>query len=326
MRRLVVGAAVLFGLLRAAHADDRPLPLSAEKEIVLEGGPSWDLMAVDSAARRLFVAHSPNIDVIDLVQGERIGTVPGFDRAHGVVALPAFGRGFASSGKTNRLVVFDLRTLAVTKQIETGGNPDAVLYVESTKEVWSFNGATRDVTCVDAASLEVKSTIALDGKPELAVEDPGTGTVFVNLEDQSAVAVIDAKAHKAVATRPVAPGEGPTGLAIDAKNRLLFVGCGNKKLVVLSAADGKAVATQDIGEHCDGVAFDPATGNLFASGRDGTTVVHEKDPKTFEPLGTIPTPGGKTCALDPATHTLYVSSGPKRGETGTVKVFVFGPK
>jgi DNA-binding beta-propeller fold protein YncE len=247
------------------------------------------------------------------------------DRAHGVVVVPDLHRGFATSGKSDKLVVFDLETLKVVKQVDTGQNPDALLYVSATKEVWSFNGKSANVTCVDAASLEVKATIALDGKPELAVEDAEKGLVYANLEDKSVVAVLESKGHKALATHPLAPGEEPTGIAFDAKDGLLFCGCGNQKMVALSTSDWKVVGTADIGEHCDGAAFDPGTGIAYAPSRTVTTAVHVKDAKTIEVLPTLDTPNARTCAVDPLTHRLFVSSSPHRGETGVVKLTVFGP-
>jgi hypothetical protein len=54
--------------------------------------------------------------------------------------------------------------------------------------------------------------------------------------------------------------------------------------------------------------------------------MHVKGPSQFEALVPLETKGGKTCALDRKTHTLYVTSGPPRGEKGDVKVLVFAPK
>lgn len=325
MSRTLLTLGFALGGLSALSAQDHPSPLSKDREIALEGGTSFDLATVDPASGRLYVAHSPKIDVIDLKKGERVGQVDGVDGAHGVTVVSELKHGFAAAGRKNRLVVFDLETLKITKEVETGQSPDVVLYVSSTKEVWTFNGRSKNVTCVDASTLEVKATIELDGKPELAVEHAEPALVYVNFEDQSSIGAIDAKKHQVVATHPVAPGEGPTGLAFDSKNGLFFVGCGNKKLVVIDSATWKAVTSFDIGEHCDGVVFDPETGNAFASCRGMTNAVHVKDAKTIEALAPLETKGGKTCALDSKTHRLYVVSGPGRGEKGTVTILEFKP-
>jgi DNA-binding beta-propeller fold protein YncE len=317
---------IIAALLALSLLQEKPSGLVKQKEITLEGGTSFDYVTVDSAAERLYVGHNPKIDVIDLRKGSKIGEVSGVEGAHGAIAVAELKRGFATAGAKARLIVFDLETFKVEKEIETGQGPDALMYVASTKEVWTFNGKGKSVTCVDASSLEVKATIPLEGKPEASVDHPEKGLVYVNLEDKSSIAVIDSKKHEVVATHPLAPGEKPTGLAFDLKNNLLFAGCANKKLVAIDASTWKVAGTADIGDRCDGVAFDPETGNAFASGVDKTGGLHVKGPAAFETLAGLETKGGKTCALDPKTHTLYVMSGPPRGEKGPVKVLVFAPK
>jgi DNA-binding beta-propeller fold protein YncE len=327
MSRIMLIASSVFlalGILPAARS--APSGLEKEREIVLEGGGSFDLVSVDSGSQRLYVAHSPNIDVLDLAKGQKIGEVAGVEGAHQAVAVPDLHRGFASSGAKNRLVVFHTDSFKVEKEIETGQNPDGLLYVPGVKEVWCFNGRGKNVTCVDAATLEVKATIALEGKPELAVENPARGLVYVNLEDKSAVCVIDVHKHEALEVHPLAPGQGPTGIAFDAKNGLLFSGCANKILVAVDVTSWKVLGSVPIGDRCDGAAFDPETGNAYASCNGQSGGLHVKDAKTFEPLPMLETPGGKTCALDPKSHKLYVVSGPRRGEKGVVKVLVFAPK
>jgi DNA-binding beta-propeller fold protein YncE len=312
--------------LLALAAQDKPSGLQKEKEITLEGGTSFDLVSVDAGGQRLYLGHSPKIDVIDLKKGEKIGDVAGVEGAHAAVAVPELHRGFATSGPKNRLIVFDLETFKVIREIETGQNPDGLLYVPSAKEVWSFNARGKNVTCVDASTLEVKATIALEGQPEAAVDHPEKGLVYVNLEDKSSISVIDARKHEVLATHSIAPGKAPTGLAFDARNGLLFSGCANKMLVAVEVATWKVVGSVDIGDRCDGVCFDPETGNAYASCNDKSGGLHVKDAKTFEALAPLETPGGKTCALDPKSHKLYIVSGPRRGEKGAVKVLVFAPK
>jgi DNA-binding beta-propeller fold protein YncE len=324
--KLLTALAPCFLLAAPAPLQEKSSGLSKSAEFVLEGGTSFDYISVDGAGNRLFVAHGPKIDVLDLKKGSLVGEVTGVDGSHGAIAVHEVKRGFATAGRKNRLIAFDLETLKTQKEIETGQGPDALLYVPSTGEVWTFNGKGKSISCVDATALEVKATIPLDGKPEAPADHPEKGLVYVNLEDKSAIAVVDAKKHEVIATHSLAPGEEPTGLALDAKNGLLFAGCGNKKLVALDISTWKVAGTVEIGEHCDGVAFDPGTGNVFASAVDKTRGLHVQGPASFEPLAPIETKGGKTCAVDPQTHTLYVTSGPGRGAAGTAKVLVFSPK
>jgi DNA-binding beta-propeller fold protein YncE len=319
----------LLGVLLAANsgtAQETPSGLVKKTEITLEGGTSFDYVSVDSAGERLYVAHSPKIDVVDLKKGTKIGEVSGADGAHGAIAVHEVKRGFATAGARARLLAFDLETFKVQKEIETGQGPDALIYLPATGEVWTFNGRGRSVTCVDATTLEVKATIALDGKPEAAIDHVEKGLLYVNLEDKSAIAVIDQKKHEVVATHPIAPGKEPTGLAFDPKNGLLFAGCSNKLMVAVDIQSWKVAGSVEIGDRCDGAAFDPETGNAYASAVAKTAGLHVQGPEAFQALTPLETKGGKTCALDPKTHTLYVMTGPPRGEKGPVKILVFGPK
>jgi DNA-binding beta-propeller fold protein YncE len=326
MKPLVLLAAAGLGILPGVVQDTVPSGLVPGKEIALEGGTSFDLVTVDSEAQRLYVAHSPRIDVIDLKKGEKVGEVSGVEGAHQAVAVPAVKRGFATAGQKNKMIVFDLETLKGVKEIETGQNPDGILYVSSQREVWAFNGRSKNVTCVNSSTLEVTATIALDGKPELSVENASKGLVYLNLEDKSSIAVLDAKTHAVLETHSIAPGDGPTGLAFDEKHGLLFAGCANKKLVAVDITSWKVVGQAEIGQRCDGAAFDPGTGNAYASCNDQSGGLHVKDATTLQPLTPFASPGGKTCALDPSTYTLYIVAGPPRGQKGTVKVLVFAPK
>jgi DNA-binding beta-propeller fold protein YncE len=324
--KILTALAPVFLLAAPASPQEKPSGLVKMAEIVLEGGTSFDYISVDAAGNRLFVAHGPTIDVVDLKKSAVVGQVTGVDGSHGAIAVHEAKRGFATAGRKNRLIAFNLETFKTEKEIETGQNPDALLYVTSAGEVWTFNGKSKSISCVDASTLEVKATIPLDGKPEGPVEHPEKGLVYVNLEDKSAIAVVDSKKHEVIATHSLAPGEEPTGIAFDAKNGLLFAGCGNKKLVALDISTWKVAGTSDIGEHCDGVAFDPGTGNVFASARDKTGGVHVQGPASLEALVALETAGGKTCAVNPQTHTLYIMAGPPRGTAGAVKILVFAPK
>src|SRR5436190_22433074 len=113
-RSLVLVIACFAGV---ALGGDKPA-FKKTKEIPLPGGSFFDYLTVHE--KKLYVAHSPKIEVIDLEKGEKVGEVPGVDGAHGVAIVTEAGRGFATAGTKNKLVVFDLETLKVTKEIATG--------------------------------------------------------------------------------------------------------------------------------------------------------------------------------------------------------------
>src|SRR5262249_13737653 len=154
---------------------------------------------------------------------------------------------------------------------------------------------------------KVAGTVALPGRPEFAVAD-GKGHLYNNIEDKSEVVAINTRTLEVEHTWPLAPGEGPSGLAMDRKNRRLFSVCGNHKLVVLDADSGRVVATPAIGRGPDACAFDPGRGLVFSpNGADGTlTVLREVTPDRYEEAATVPTQASaRTMALDEQTHHLF---------------------
>src|SRR5258707_10105964 len=133
--------------------------------------------------------------------------------------------------------------------------------------------------------------------------------IYVNLEDSSRIAVVDARTLQVVKTWSLAPGEGPSGLAFDAEHHRLFAASDNQLMVVVDAETGKVVTTVPIGHGVDGAAFDPGTQCVFSpNGGDSTlTVIHEDSPNAFTVVQTVPTHrGARTIALDPATHRVYL--------------------
>jgi DNA-binding beta-propeller fold protein YncE len=276
-------------------------------EVPLPGDEGWDYLAFEQGGHRLFIAHGTRVLVVDTDTLKPVGEVANTPGVHGIALAPELNKGYASAGRANMIVVFDLKTLARLKEIKTtGDNPDAILYDAPSQRVLSFNGHGRNVTVVDATADTVVGTIAIDAKPEFAVSD-GKGRVFVNLEDKNSIAVLDPKALKVSAVWPVAGCEEPSGLAIDARRGWLFPACGNKVMAVIDNTSGKGLGTVPIGEGVDAAGFDPGTALAFASCGEGVLTVvrpdHNGRPEAAQSLATQR--GARTMALDLATHRIY---------------------
>jgi DNA-binding beta-propeller fold protein YncE len=223
--------------------------------------------------------------------------------------------------------------------VDTGENPDAILYVTTHKEVYTFNGRGHSATVIDAQNGKVVTTIPLPGKPEFAVEDPKADRVYNNIEDKNEVVVIDAKEHKVVNTWPIEPGESASGLAIDREHHRLFLGCDNKMMLMMDSTSGKVLDKVTIGEGVDANAFDPENHLAFASCRDTTTIAREDGSEKIAVVQTLKTAtGARTIALDTTTHKIYLPTAqfeaqeqksdgaPKRARIipGTFKILVCG--
>ena len=277
-------------------------------DIKIGGAGAFDYLAVDAAARRLYVTHGTEIVVIDTATQAIVGRIENTPRVHGIAIAPN-GRGFTSNGGENKVGIVDLKTLATLSKVDTGANPDAILYEPTQKEIYALNHTGESATVINADSGAVAATIKLGGQAETGQADPALRRVFVNIEDKSTVDVIDVTRHTVVATWPVAPAEEPTGMAIDTATHRLFVG-GGPSLVMMDANNGTVVASLKICGGTDATWFDAATKNVFVSCGDGHIVVaHEDSPSSLSMVETITTArGARTMALDPVTHRVYTAA------------------
>lgn len=291
-----------------AHAADGPYKQSKVIQIGGEGG--WDYLSVDPGARRLYVSHATRVVVVDLDKETVVGEVAPTPGVHGLAVAPELGKGFVSDGQESKAAITDLKTLQITSKVDTGANPDCILYEPEHKEVYTFNGRGKSATVFDAVTGAVKATIELPGKPEFAVVDVKAGRIYNNIEDTNQVVAIDTATHKVVETWPIAPGEEASGMAIDLVNHRLFIGCSNKMMVMLDSSNGKVLSTLPIGAGVDANAFDPGTGLAFASSSDGTLTVAKVDAGgKLALVQTLATPPrSRTMTLDPKTHKLYVAA------------------
>jgi DNA-binding beta-propeller fold protein YncE len=290
-------------------------PFHIEKTFNVGGEGGWDLLAVDSEAHRLYVPRGNRVMVIDTESGQVVGEIADTAGVHGVAIAAVFNRGFTSNGRAGTVTIFDLKTLKTLQTVKAGENPDAILFEPVTKTLLCFNGKSHDATVINAEDGAVLGTIAMGGQPELPAAD-GTGKVYVNIEDTSEVLRVDPKSLAVEKRFPLAPGDGPTGLAIDIAHKRLFAACRNERLVVIDAETGKVLATPAIGKGVDGADFDVTGGFVLTSnggGRDAgaqatLSVISTKD-NTFEVIQTLPTSSrARTLVLDPKTRRAYLPS------------------
>jgi YVTN family beta-propeller protein len=303
--------------------------------IVSSGG--WDYLAVSPVADLLYVSHGTQVNILNKNTGDSVGVIPNTIGVHGIAFAPEFGKGFTSNGRLNSVTVFDIKTNKVLDSIKTGENPDAIMFDPFAKRIITCNGRSKNLTVIDPSNNTVVATIPLDGKPETTVSD-AQGKVYVNIEDKSEISKVDVKANKVDTTWSIAPGESPSGLAIDRKTHRLFAGCDNKLLVVVNADDGKIVAQLPIGDGCDGTGFDDGLQYVYASCGEGVlTIIKEASADQYSVVDNVQTKkSARTCAVDEHNHQVFLSAAelepnPPAGTRpkmlpGTFQVLVVGKK
>jgi DNA-binding beta-propeller fold protein YncE len=304
---VLLAVAALVPFARAQHGSAAG-PYRIAKMTKVGGDGGFDYVYADVAGRRLYIPRSgpaARITVFDLDTLEPVGEVQNVN-GHGVVVDPKTHHGFLTS---KPLVMFDTDTLKVIKTIEVQGNPDGIFFDESTERVYDLSHSAPNATVIDAKDGSIVGTIDLGGAPEQAASD-GNGHVYIDVEDKGNIAVVDAKTLQVTAHYDL-QGKGGTcaGLAVDAKNRILFSTCRNPQtMVILGADDGKILETLPIGAATDGALFNPATMEAFSSNSDGTlTIVKENSPTSFvveQNLTTVAS--AKTSTLDRKTNRILL--------------------
>ena len=318
-RRLGLLAACAAVFMIANHGIARaqgPYHVAAQWKIGGDGG--WDYMAVDPGSHLLYVTHGDHVAVIDTATGKVKTNITGLKGIHGVAFDTSGKFGYISDGRADEVVVFDRRTDAIVAHVPAGNNPDGIAFEPVTQTVWAFNGHSNSATVISDETHKVVATVPLPGKPEFPVAD-GKGSVYDNIESLSKIVRIDARTHTILAAWPIAPCEGPSGLAIDKKHDRLFAVC-DGVMAVVDAQTGKVVATPKIGDGPDAARFDAKRQLAFSSNGEGTlTVVHQDSPDSYAVLQTLPTKrGARTMALDESTGTIYTMTadfGPRPAAT-----------
>lgn len=305
MRFVILAIVCLLSSFRGAMAGQNYEFVS---EIPIGGEGGWDILTIDSDSHRLYLSHATKVVVIDLEKNLVAGEIADTPGVHAFVAIPALKRGFSSNGRENKSSVVDLTTFKTIAKVDTGESPDAITFDPKKNEVYVFNHRGNSVTVIDAKTTKVAKTIELSGSPEFAVIDELAGRLYCNLEDKSEVAVIDTAKNEVVARWSLAPGQEPTGIALDRAHHRLFAACHNNMMVMLNTETGKVVATVPIGAGPDGCAFDSETQLAFTSCGDGvTTIAKEENPEKLTVVQTLKTqPRARTMELDPRTHRIYL--------------------
>lgn len=301
---MVVGAGMLvFGDSMSSASADEPYKIINTTQTMGSGG--IDYVYAENDSRRLYVPRGNQILVFDLDTLKSVGAITN-SGGHGVAVDPKTHHGFSSR---NPITMFDSTTLETIKTIPVEGGPDGIMFEPATERIYVFSHRAPNVTVIDPKDGSIAGIIDLGGSPEQAASD-GKGRVYVDLESEDQIAVVDANAMKTIAHYSLdGKGGGPGGLGFDAKNHILFAMCHDPATcVILNADDGKILATLPIGKGTDGGGFNPATMEAFSSQGDGTlTIIKENSPTSFEVEQTVQTrPRAKTCTLDTKNNRIVL--------------------
>src|SRR5436190_7746800 len=311
MTRRTLGVAALLLVPALAWPRQGPAQTFKSAKFSIGGDGDTDYLTAEPGTGRVFVSRGTHVMVVDGTTGRILADIPDTPRTHGIALAPKSGRGFITNGGDSTVTMFDLKTLAVIKKIPVAtGGLDGIMYEDFSDRLILTNHSRPIGTAValDARTGDIVGTAELeDNGPEGAASD-GRGKIYVNNEGKSTIQVLDVKTMRVLASWPLAPCEGPTGIAYDRATNRIFSGCG-KTSVVIDATSGKVVATITNGDGVDALGWDASQHLIYIpAGRDSNvTVVREDAPDKYTVVATVPTMrGAKTITVDPVKHVAYL--------------------
>src|SRR5258708_26389285 len=134
--------------------------------------------------------------------------------------------------------------------------------------------------------------------------------MFVNVPRKKEVAVVDRNAKKLIATYGTGQTAGNYPMAFDEANARIFVCCRvPARLLVLDAANGKAVAEFDTVSGTDDLFCDATKHRIYVLGGGGLVVTYsQSDADTYSEISRVSTSaGGRTGLFIPELKELLVA-------------------
>jgi hypothetical protein len=320
---VALGLSAVLALAQIVPADDsaaKPYKILATTQIPAAG--RIDYVTADSANRRVYVACGDAVSIFDLDTYKLAGTLAKAS-GHGVAIDPENHTGLVAG---NPATFFNTKTLEVIKTLPAPG-ADGYVFDAPTHHFFVGSHRAPNLLVVDSKDGSIVAKVEAIGPKDTnaAVEQgvsDGEGHLYFDVANAHHIAVVDAKTLKVTGHFDLGEkGNGPAGLAIDTKNRILFAMCrggrgGTPTCVILSAVDGKIITTLPLAGGSDGAVFNPNTMEAFSSHGNGTlSVIKEKSPTEFVVEETVKTKaGGKTCTLDTKTdHVIVITREPAPG-------------
>ena len=305
MKTLLIFSLAGLGLLAGKVLAQNHSPYQVLATTRLMGTGGIDFVTVDNAGRRVYVPRGGQTFVFDLDSHQYVGAVTNCG-GRGVAVDTATHHGFSSAGK---ITMFDTETMRKLKDIDVSGRPDGIMLEPLTHRIYVLSHEAPNLTAIDPRDGSVTGTLQVGGAVEQSQSD-GQGKLYVAIEDEKKIAVVDVKSLKLITKYDLGDTAGePAGLGLDVKNHILFAMCAKPDVcVVVNADDGRVLATLPLGSGTDGGGFNPATMEAWSSQRDGTlTIIQENSPTNFAVVQTVPTKAGcKTSALDTKNNRIVL--------------------
>jgi DNA-binding beta-propeller fold protein YncE len=313
--------ALLLGL-HSASSQAADLLLPGDPVTLTGTHGKFDFLSVDATRHRLLAAHPGNasLDVIDLEKHQLLKSVATGVAQSSTVDEKA-NRYYVSVSKPPQMVVLDAGKLEEVGKIPLGGPADISAFNAETGQNYVCHDDAKELWVVDPQKQKVSGNVTLPGdSPEDLGFDPKFQRLFQALKTSSVIAVIDVTENKVVASWPTAPAQAPHGMAMMPKDEAFLVAGGNGKLVMMSQKDGHVLASTDIPQRVDQIAYDAELHRAYCASGTGKISVVEVENGTLKTLGEVASSEGcHSIAVDPNTHTVWIAYA--KGDASYVRPF-----
>jgi DNA-binding beta-propeller fold protein YncE len=328
---------LFFATGMSIHAQgDAPLKLLHATPLPGFAG-DLDHSEVDLKGHRLFVTAEVHktVEVFDLMTGERIHSITGFDTPHEILFRPDTNTLLVADGGnpgTCRLV--DAKTYKIIDSITLPPYVDSAVYNPVTQEYYvesrgpDASANTHTISVIDAVHFKHTGDFILPGRRSEAMAIDRAGkTMYVNLTDE--VGVVDLPKRELTARWPVPGAHVQNSMALDEPNHRLFIATRNPaKLFVFNTDTGKVIADLPCVPVNDDMTFDAKRKRLYITGDGATGVFEQRDADHYEHIVDIPTGyRAKTSLYVPDLNRLYinVSGGDKKDAPVGMQIYQVQP-
>jgi YVTN family beta-propeller protein len=319
-------ASLLFtdAAMSAQSADNGLLQLEAK---ILLGNVRGriDHMAVDLKRKRLFVAELGNdsVGVVDLANRSVIRTISGLSEPQGVGYEPSTDTLFVANARDGSVALFDGNDYQVKGRVELGRDADNIRIDATSKRVIVGYG-DGGLAVLDPASRNQILNTTLKAHPESFQLEPDGDRIFVNLPNAHAVAVVDGKSGKQLASWPMSKG-GNYAMTIDRDRNSLLVAFRNPpELGAFALVDGKPVGVVQTCGDIDDLFVDAKRKRIYVSCGQGYVDVLDANDMTYRRTARIPTvSGARTSLFIPDMDRLVLAV--RESLAGPAAIWIFRP-